>query len=312
MSTTVKLKLTDVLGAPLDDHTVTVDIFSLDNTRHFQTIVPLSGQTDVAIKLDDAPMGVYRFMLSPTNYQVIQFFLTLPPPDGTVTRKKPVMFPVDPDQVIDISAPAFGSLPQDLQRLLNSAKIHTDGTVVTDNTVTPTGEALYTALPPKLKAALLNLFLKGSNTNLGDGTNCFNHALTLRELDQDRFFATIDTGLLPDVTDSNKFHSVDFSLHKEILGYKLFASYKTKDAQGNLQLTLSRKDPAGNDSLVDMDIDEAQGIQHVFEVIRNVFTGLTNPYNVREILMGAQKLKPLYGFVFPEKKVASMAAAATG
>jgi hypothetical protein len=309
MSTTVRLKFVDVLGAPLDDHTVTVDIFSLDNIRHFQTIVPLSGQTDVAIKLDDAPMGVYRFLLSPTNYQVIQFFLTLPP-DGTVVRKKPVIFPVDPEQIIDIAAPPFGSLPQKLQQFLNSAKVQTNGTVTSDGAPTVVGEELYTALPPTLKAALLNLFLKSSNTILGDGSNCFDHVLTLRELDQDRFFATIDAALLKDVTDSHQFHSVDFSLHKEILGYKLFASYKTRDSQGNLQLTLSRKDPAGNDSLVDMDIDEAQGIAHVFEVIGNVFTGLTNPYNVREILTAAQGLRPLYSFVFPEKKAATVAAAA--
>jgi hypothetical protein len=110
MTTTVKLKFVDVLGLPLDDHTVTVDVFSLDNTIHFQAIVPLNGQTDVAINLEDSPLGVYRFQLSPTNYQVIQFFLSLPP-GGVIARKKPVVFPVDPAQVIAIGAPAFADLP---------------------------------------------------------------------------------------------------------------------------------------------------------------------------------------------------------
>ncbi len=77
-----------------------------------------------------------------------------------------------------------------------------------------------------------------------------------------------------------------------------------------MQLTFSRNGTTGNDYLVDMDIDESQGIMHVFEVIRNVFTGLTNPYNVREILAAAQGLTPLYGFQFAERKQAKLAKAA--
>jgi hypothetical protein len=312
MTTTVKLRFVDVLGLPLDDHTVTVDVFSLDNTIHFQAIVPLNGQTDVAVNLEDSRLGVYRFQLSPTNYQVIQFFLTLPP-GGTIVRKKPVVFPVDPAQVIAIGAPTFADLPAKLQNFLTSATIQPDsGSVPVAGVATPAGEDLYTALPPRLKAALLNLFLKSSSTKLSDGTTCFDHIQVLRELDQDRLFATIDVGLLEETMDSATFHSVDFSLHKEILGYKLFSSYKTGDREGNLQLTFSRKGTTGADYLIDMDIDEAQGIAHAFEVVRNVFTGLTDPYNVREILMAAQGLRPLYTFVFAQKKVASVAAAANG
>ncbi len=302
-TTTVNLKFQDVLGAPLDDHSVLVDIFSLDNTNHIQATVPLSGQTDVAIQLQDCPLGTYRFELSPTNYRVIQFFLTLPP-GGTVVRQKPVVFPVDPARVIGISAPAFAALDPKLQGLLNAAKIQLNGVAA------PAGERLYAALPPNLKAALLNLFLKSSNTRLGDGTSCFDHVHIMSELDQDRLFATVDAALVEDTINSPQFHSVDFSLHKEVPPYKLFSSFKTLDAQGNLQLTFSRKDATTKDCLVDMDIDEAQGIGHVFEVIGNVFTGLTNPYNIREILMAAQGLRPLYTFQFAQRKTATVAAAA--
>ena len=309
MKTAVKLQFVDVLGLPLDDQTVTVDIFSLDNTIHFQAVVAINGDTDATITLEDCPGGTYRFMLSPTNYQVIQFFMNLPP-GGSVTRDKPCMFPVDPDQVINIGAPPFANLPQELQDFLNGADINNDGSIVPDGSAPPTtGEDLYSALPPKLKAALLNLFLKSSNTILPDGSTCFSHIHILREQDQDRLFATADADLLQDAMNSKKLHSVDFSLHKEILGYKLFSSFKTFDAQGNLQLTFSHKNN-GNDLLVDMDIDEAQGIAHAFEVIHNVFSGLTNPYNVREILMATQGLRPLYSFVFPQKKIATVAAGA--
>ena len=311
MTTTVKLRFVDVLGLPLDDHTVTVDVFSLDNTIHFQAVVPITDDPNATINLEDCPLGTYRFMLSPSNYQVIQFFMNLPP-GGTVTREKPCVFPVDPDQVIDIGAPPFGNLAQELQDFLNGAKIQANGSIVPDGVAPPlTGDDLYSALPPRLKAALLNLFLKSSNTTLPDGSTCFSHLHVVREQDQDRLFATTDTALLEEAMNSKKLHSVDFSLHKEILGYKLFSSFKTSDSQGNLQLTFSQKNN-GNDLLVDMDIDEAQGIVHAFEVIRNVFTGLTNPYNVREILAATQGLKPLYTFVFPQKKTATVAAAAAG
>lgn len=61
---------------------------------------------------------------------------------------------------------------------------------------------------------------------------------------------------------------------------------------------------------MDVDIDEAQGIAHAFEVVRNVFTGLTNPYNAREIPTADQGLKSLYTVVFAQKKAASATAAA--
>lgn len=310
MTTTIKLRLVDVLGLPLDDHRVTVDVFSLDNTIHFQAVVLLNGQTDVAVNLEDSPLGVYRFQLSPTNYQVIQFFLSLPP-GGTIVRKKPVVFPVDSAQVIAIGAPTFADLPTNLQSFLTSATIQPhSGAVPVAGAARPVGEDLYTALPPKLKACLLNLFLKSSTIKLGDGTSCFDHIQTLCELDQDRLFATTDVALLEEIIDSAIFHPVDFSLHKEILGYKLFSSYKTRESEGNLQLTFSRKGTTGADYLVDIDIDEAQGIAHTFEVVRNVFTGLTNPYNVREILTAAQGLRSLYTVVFAQKKAASVTAAA--
>ena len=48
-----------------------------------------------------------------------------------------------------------------------------------------------------------------------------------------------------------------------------------------------------------MDIDQAQGIRNIFEVLQNAVTSsLTNPYGVREILMADQKLQPLYDFKF--------------
>ena len=103
------MKFTDPLAAPLDDHSVVVDVLSLDNSTHFRAIVPLTGQTDVAINLQDSGSGVYRFQLAPTNYRFLQFFLRLNEGE-TTTRDDPVIFPVDPARVSDISAPSFAAL----------------------------------------------------------------------------------------------------------------------------------------------------------------------------------------------------------
>lgn len=303
--TTIRLKFVDVLGNALDDHSVVADIFDQHNINHYQVTIPLNGETNVAINLQDAPGGVYRFELSPTNYQVIQFFLTLPP-GGTVIRKKAVVFPVDPGRVTNISAPDFRQLDQKLQKFLNASSIALNGTDALS------GEALYNSLPPRLKAALLNFFVKSSKTTLGQKT-CFDFLAShsMVELDQDRMFAKIDGSLAEETGSSPDFRTADFSLHKEIPPYKLFASFKTPDAEGNLQLTFSRNGTTGDDYLVDLDIDEAEGIKHLFEVIHNLTTGqLTDPYNIREILMAAQEIKPLYKFQFPQKKVARIAKAA--
>src|SRR6266851_8049513 len=221
-TTTIKLKFTDVLGAPLDDDSVVVDVLSLDNSTHFRAIVPLGGQTDVSIKLQDCSSGIYRFQLAPTNYRFLQFFLRLDEGE-TTTRDAPIVFPVDPARVSDISAPTFAALDPRLRGFLDSTQLKVD-------TTTLSGSDLYVALPAILKAALLNLFTKASHTILGDDTSCFDHIQGMVELDQDRLFAKSDAALLEEAMQSRDFRSVDFSLHKEIPGYRLFSSFKTRDA----------------------------------------------------------------------------------
>ena len=52
----------------------------------------------------------------------------------------------------------------------------------------------------------------------------------------------------------------------------------------------------------DVDIDEASGIEHGFEVIRNKFRGRTNPYLIRELMLLCdpveKSLNPGYRFTF--------------
>jgi hypothetical protein len=214
--------------------------------------------------------------------------------EQTATRP-PIVFPVDPAKVADIAAPRFDDLPSPLKDFL-----------------APLGSALYDTLSPLLKAALLNLFTKSSATILGDNTTVFSKLGAMIKLKQDRLFAKTGAALLEETMQDTFFHHVDDTLHETIPPYQIFTSFKTRDSQGNLQLTFSRNGDSGADYLVDMDIDEAQGIGHIFEVLKNLATSsLTNPYDVREILAADQNLTPLYSFRFAARGNAEAASSTT-
>jgi hypothetical protein len=54
----------------------------------------------------------------------------------------------------------------------------------------------------------------------------------------------------------------------------------------------------GNDCVADIDIDDAAGLEHLFQVVRNALTGRpTSPFDIHEILVQHQMLDPGYRFV---------------
>ena len=65
-------------------------------------------------------------------------------------------------------------------------------------------------------------------------------------LKQDRLFAKTAAALLEETQQDTFFHEVPETLHESIAPYHLLISYKTRDAQGNLQLTFSRNGDTGD------------------------------------------------------------------
>ncbi len=120
----------------------------------------------------------------------------------------------------------------------------------------------------------------------------------LREIRGDRFFVRVPKELREEVKNSvalGFFRSVDGSLHHPPAGFTDAGSFKTEDSYGNLQLTFFMKE--NGDCVADIDIDDAAGIGHVFQVLMNTLTGRpTHPYGIHEILVFHQKLDPGYGF----------------
>ncbi|HOK46069.1 MAG TPA: hypothetical protein PLK67_09065 [Bryobacteraceae bacterium] len=273
---TLNLELTDVRDLDLNDNAF-VEIIPAGgssaifrSTQYIQRKLILHG-------LPTEGFNLYRLTIMPERYRPRSAFFSLAP-DRAAELHLP--FAVNPSRVRGILAPDYENLPLALRRIIS--------------------KPFYSALGPKLKACLLNIAAKAGATKLEDGSNCLDHLLALREIRQDRLFAAASPALVEEAGCSPLFQPASTLLHKPPAGYQRDRSYKTKDRYGNLQLTFFRSQADGPGWVVDIDIDEASGLEHFFEVVRNGARGPTNPYDVREVLIAAQGLDPGYGFRFDE------------
>jgi hypothetical protein len=292
----LKLELVDVRRNGIQDN-VLIELANQDRSKRYQNTVFV--QKDVEIKgIECDPFALYKVTIWPSNYRPSQFFITLRA--GQTMTREPVRTPVDASKVVSIAAPPYAALHPELQRVLLASNLDTDPG--------KNGQALYDPLDPIRKACLLNIFTKASNTILHDGSSCFKHLGALLKLRGDRFFATTHAALREEVQNARDlFTEVDGSLHHAPDGYTPAKSFKTKDRHGNLQVSFFRKGNTGDDYLVDVDIDEAAGIEHGFEVLRNHLADhQTSPYDIREILIGHQSSDPGYSFQFGEQATIAM------
>jgi len=296
----LKLELLDVRGNSIQDH-VFLELVSQNKSKHYRNTVFV--QREVEIKgIECNQPTIYQVCVWPSNYRPAQFFVTIR--EGQTTTREPVRMPVDAAAVTGIKAPTYAALDPELQRVLQASDIDTEPG--------KKGQELYDALDPIRKAGLLNIFTKASNTILHDGASCFRHIGGLIRLRGDRFFAATRAAFREEVQNARDiFSEVSNALHHPPDGYTRARSFKTNDRYGNLQVSFFRRGETGDDYLVDMDIDEASGIGHGFEVLRNfVTTHETSPYDIREILIAHQSLDPGYSFQFGEQAAITIPATA--
>jgi len=287
----LKLELVDVYGKRLQEN---VDI-SLRHTKLSQSLFfkkqDASKLTQIS-GLFTSVEGPYQISIDPPSYLHVSQFLTVK--TSGVTEKQ-IVFPVDASKVVGVNFPKFAGLTKEMRAVVtNSSNV-----LGFEN---KTGSDLYDAISVddiKL-AGLLNIACKTTATVFADGTNVLSLVKELRQIRGDRFFAIVDRLLREETVNSlssGLFHKVSGSLHKvppEFVGFVPADSFKTDDHFGNLQLTFFQK---GDEFVADIDIDDANGIQHVFQVLRNHFTGEpTHPYNIHEILVAHQHLDPKYTF----------------
>jgi hypothetical protein len=266
----------------------------------------LSGETELEISSLSCSGGLgtrYEVRLTTEHFKTYAFFQLIQENAITRATDDPIRLVVKPKHVSDITAGGFSSLPVALRSFLQGAQMQTGEKKYEDEDeelLNKAGQALYDALGPLRKACLLNLFAKGRHVSAAKAWNLLKFPVILR---QDRCFCEVDASTADVLTAEPRFVSAPSELHKPLAGYTILSSFKSRDAHANLQVTVMQHDETGA-LAADVDIDEASGIAHGFEVIRNSVSGRTNPYLVRELLLLADEepgsLDPGYRFVLDE------------
>jgi hypothetical protein len=238
-----------------------------------------------AATITNLTAGVYQVMADPASYLAAGCFVSV----GTDGKTPLTMaFPVDPAKVKDVGFPKFNSLPVDAKRIVSDTQNLLGFAGVS-------GAALFDQLDNVRKAGLMNIFAKATATMFQNGRSVASYITRLNELRGDRFFAVVPQELREETKNSvaeQLFHEVPSGLHHPPSNFEHAGSYKTLDHYGNLQLTFFTN---GTDWVADIDIDDAAGLAHVFQVLRNELENRpTHPYDIHEILIAHQQLEPGY------------------
>jgi hypothetical protein len=285
----LRLSILDVEQNPLDD---TVDIvlkhMRLTDTR---TLRSLSAKKRITITdLNADQSGIYQVQVFPLRHHPVGQFATV---SEGATADATFVCPVLAKRVTGIQAPDFAGLPQDLQDVISASK-------TVEGSEGISGQPLYDSLDAPRKAGLLNIYFKMKHTVFASGKDVFSFVTDFTRFRGDRFFANVKKELRDETKNSqatNLFQQVDDSLHTPSPGFQLVDSYKTPDHFGNLQLTFMAN-PTTLQFRVDADIDDAQGIEHIFQVLDHIITrGDTNPFDIHEILIASQRINPGYTLI---------------
>ena len=279
----LKLALIDANGDPLDEAALVT--FRNMMTGAIKSARSEPGKTLHVRGLDRGATGLYRVEADPAGYLASGRFVSIPSTGADATMR----FAIDPRKVVGVKFPPFTRLDPDAKRLLDAsdAVISFEGRSGTD---------LYAGLDDIRKAGFLNIMAKSRTTALLNGRVVGSYFAELRELRGDRFFCVVSQELREEVKNASLdlFHEAPGNLHHPPAGFSPAGSYKTLDRYGNLQLTFFA---SSSEWVADVDIDNAQGLEHVFQVLHNELTGRpTHPYDIREILMVHQQLDAGYRF----------------
>jgi hypothetical protein len=278
----LELEFVDVEGRRL---TETVDIHLRHHVLRDQRRVQAhDASRAIAITgLRPEPEGLYVMEVKAASYWPISRFVTVPASEGPTQT---VRLPIRPDRARALF-PAYDGLDDRVRGILERSRDVRGHQGLT-------GPALYAALSDEARAGLLNIAKKSLATPFRNGADLLQH-VTLLDILGDRCFVEVPPALheqMPGFVDEDIFRPVDGSLHQPPAGFVPAGSFKTLDAFGNLQMTFFQK---GSTWRADVDIDDAAGLAHVLQVMRNHFTGdPTHPYNIHQILVAHQHLDPGY------------------
>ena len=279
MPPSLKLRLVDVNGRLLKEPADV--LLRRQSTSVTKKVRSAAGKTLTIVDLNN---DVYSVQVDPPSYRAAGVFVMV----GASSTELTMTFPVDPSKVTRLIAPTFAKLAADGRRLLND----TQNLLGFPNL---SGKMLYDDIDDIRKAGFLNILAKSSATALTNGNKVSRYFGQLLELSGDRIHVAVREELHDETKISAQaglFYDVPEGMHQPPTGFAHAGSWKTPDQYGNLQLTFFSN---GADWVADVDIDDAGGLAHVFQVLRNELTQTpTHPYNIHEILVKYQMLDPAY------------------
>jgi hypothetical protein len=290
MTGQLRLEMVDVRGRRLAER---VDIYlrnqTLTETRAARSV---DASKRILIKgLRAGPDGLYRVDVDPPSYQPVSWFVRV---EDRRTVEHRVVLPVDREKVIRVEFPEYRRLPH------AHALLEASGNVL--DFAGKQGRDLYEALDDVRRAGLLNIIAKAHVTRFRSDASVLSYLLELRELRGDRFYATVAKELRENAkqgVQERLFVPASDLLHRPPDGFARAGSFKTPEPFGNLQLSFFASEGAW---VADVDIDDAAGLGHVFQVVRNAVTNQpTHPFDINQILIHRQALDPGYEFVLYEE-----------
>lgn len=302
---TITIPITDLAGNPLQA-AVDIDLDPLPppagaggSRMHASVKMGNASQVKLGdIECIGGPGTRYMITVRSKNYCPYSFFQMVTS-DRVLQASDSVDLWVDPSRVKGIKGPKFQDLEPRQQRLLETARMF-QMLPEDQDLMGKSGAKLYNALGPLRQACFLNILKKAAHR--GTTANCAKFIRSLILCRQDRFFAMVEPEIQDFLRNSELFKSAPNTLHEPLPDFQMEESFKSRDPHANLQVTLMRH-ATGNLMAADIDIDEASGIEHGFEVIRNaVFQDRTNPYLIHQFLIAAdpieKTLDPGYSFIF--------------
>ena len=279
----LRANVTDVRGQRIKE---AVDVVIRHRTlSEVNRAVLKPGPVTTITNLRGRPDGIYQLLIDPPSYQPVNQFVEVL--SQGVTRLD-IVCAVDPKKVSEARFPAFARLAADAKRTLDAS----DTVLGFEG---KTGTSLLAALDPIRQAGFMNIMAKSAATVFSNGRSAASYLQKLIELRGDRFFVTVPQELREETKNGVQdglFDPAPSLLHRIPDGFSMAGSFKTQDHYGNLQLTFCVRD---DDWRADVDIDDAGGIEHVFQVLGNALSGSrTHPYNIHQLLLQYQKLDPGY------------------
>jgi hypothetical protein len=256
---TLKIRVCNAKREPLDDR-MDVRLVSARTDATVKQALDVRGAATV--KFEGLIAGEpYIVRVFPVRHRPVAQFAI--PRDGDA-QTMTLFSPIHPERVREARFPAYADLDPVLKDVLERSRLEGSD---------HSGAALYQDLSADEKAGLFNLFAKMSSVGFDDRRTIWSFVDDVYRVRPDRVFVNVQVGL-----------------HTPPLGFVSAGSYKTFDDFGNLQLSFFCSQAAPLAFKVDADIDDAAGLAHSFQVIRNFVTqGTTHPYDIHEILVFRQE-----------------------